>query len=106
MSNRKARERTVSSPYHFDQLLARRRAGAAGVGTVVFAYLVAHFGTMGAYVSACLANVAVEGRVADHEMRSRRTQFGAIQHGTHSISKFFAFLKYTHRHIQADGMSI
>ena len=54
--------------YQLGHLLAGSRAGTTGVGTVVFAYLVAHLGTMGADLRACLADRAVYGRVAYHEM--------------------------------------
>ena len=54
--------------YQFGHLVAGSRAGTTGVGTVVFAYLVAHFSTMGADLCTWLEERAVHGRVAHQEM--------------------------------------
>ena len=57
--------------YQLGHLLAGSRAGTTGVGTVGFAYLVAHFSTMGADLRACLEDRSVHGRVAYQEMGVR-----------------------------------
>ena len=54
--------------YQLGHLLAGCRTGTTGVGTVVFAYLFAHFSAMGADLRASLADRAGHGRVAHHEM--------------------------------------
>src|SRR6266566_2226742 len=92
--------------YQLGHLLAGCRAGTTGIGTVVFAYLVAHLSTMVAHLRTCLPDRAVHRRVAHHEMGICCTYFGAIEQNANRVGIVGAFLEQAHGCIQADSVAI
>ena len=92
--------------YQLGHLLAGSRAGTTGIGTVVFAYFVAHFSTMGADLRTCLEDKPIHGRVAYQEMDVCCAHFGAIEQNANRVSIVVAFLEQAHGCIQADSVTI
>ena len=92
--------------YQLGHLLTGCRAGTTGVGTIVFAYLVAHFSTMVADLRTWLEERAVHGRVAYHEMGVCCAYFGAIEQNANRVGIVVAFLEQAHGCIQADSVAI
>jgi hypothetical protein len=89
-------------------LLARLRTGAAGIDTVRIAHLLAHISTVGTYLGAGLASIAVKRRIVLHEMCRCQAHLGAVEQHIHvlSVRLLASPLAILVSHLHTDGVTI